>query len=788
MNSILALVDGLKEKRSVFLGGIRELLIDTDMKKIAYNALAMAVGIFLSRCSIMDVIHPFGQGYFVCMLMYSSYYKSALIGCYIGWLSLFPDIHFSGMLVTASCLFVLTLVSQRFKVEKARLLKSVYIFFSIISIFLFNMGGRFFAAVGVFEAATSIMCLFIYDKTAGALFVHKKRSRLTDDEAICVVFCLCILVIFTGGMKIGVFEVNVVLAGLLTMGFGYIFGSTVGAAAGVLCGLCASLGGSSIYIIGSMGVCGFFGGLANKFHRLGSVAAYIAANSLLTIYISGSSFVILPIQCSAASGAILTLIPPVLMDRIKELLCNTLNKSREERYYVEKYNRLAREKIDNLSRLFQTMSELFCDSAKLNNHGEVEISVVVKEAADEVCRDCVWHKKCWEEDFLSTYGAFEQITEDVLLGKEPSKAEMKECVNEAGIISAIKRSADKVRIINKNKMGKDDGNELLSRQFKGVSSLLMGMNSEIKNDVRFESDIEKNIRDELTLFDVMVHDVCVMNIAGAYRCEVSVNGCGGNRECKYKIEKTVSKFCGKPMVLSENLCRGNKNQRCNLTYLMAKPLKVNTFMAQASKEDICGDSYKLGYVSDNKYMLCISDGMGSGKSARDESSACVNLLYGFFKAGFDDSVIFATVNKLLMLKSEDEIFTTVDLCMVDVTRSRVCFTKIGAVPSVIIKSDGKAHAIKGDSLPLGILDEVNEKSFEIDVQSGDILIMFTDGVYDALCSRDVEIEDAVMDIVGDNKDIRSITSDIIAKCKSENDVENKDDMTILISMFKKEKG
>lgn len=787
MNSLLQFVDELKEKKTIAWEGIRELVRDADIKKISYNCAALAVGILLSRCDIMGAIYPFGQAYFVCMLMYSSYYRAAFAGCVIGWLSLFPAIPFSGVMNAVVAMGILPIVTHRYKVEKTRLLKCVYVFCCVLGVFLFNMNGRYFAVVGMFDAAVAILCMFIYDKTANALFVHKKRSRLTDDEAICVVFCLCTLVIFTGGLKIQAFEVNVIIAGILTMGFGYIFGSTVGAAAGIICGLCVSLGGGSIYTIGSMGVCGFFCGLVNRYGRIAGALCYIAANALLTLYINGSSFVILPIQSTLVSAAIIVTMPKAIMESIKDLLCNTLNKSREERYYVEKYNDLAREKIDNLSKLFKTMAQLFFDSGKVRDRPDAQASDIIRNAAAVSCRNCIRYKKCWEEGFLASYGAFEALAQGIITGKE-HEGEITNCINEQKVILALKQAISHAQIVERACVDKHTGNELLSKQFQGVSHMLANLNGEIKNNVRFESEIERNIRDELTLFGVMVHDVCVMNVAGAYRCQVDINGCGGNLECKNKIRHTVSKFCGKPMTLEKSLCASGKNKRCKLEFETARPLKVNTFVAQASKEDVCGDSYKIGYVSDGQYMMCLSDGMGSGTAAKEESSACVELLHSFFKAGFEESVVFATVNKLLMLKSDSEIFTTVDLCMVDVVRCRACFTKIGAVPSVILKRGRGACVIRGDSLPLGILDEVNEKSFAMDIEDGDILIMFTDGVYDSICGVDGEIDKAVMDAANGCTDIKEITSAIIDKCKEANNGENKDDMTILISMFKTERS
>lgn len=785
MNSFFEFVDGLKEKQLIVFQGIKELIRDMDAKRLSCNAGTLALGIFLSRCGIKDAIYPFGQAFFVCMLMYSAYYKVAFVGCLIGWVSLFPGIPYSGMLVSAVCMAVPSFLERRYRVERTRLIKVIFVIMTLIGVLMFNINGRYFAIVGISEAVVSIFCMFIYDKTANALFVHKKRSRLTDDEAICLVFCLCTLVIFAGGMKIYNFEVGLIIAGILTMGFGYIFGGTVGAAAGVICGLCVSLGGGSIYTIGSMGVCGFFSGVLNKHGRILSIIAYIITNVLLTIYINGSSFVILPIQNTLISGLVVLSVPKPIVEKARELLCNTLGKSREERYYVDKYNSLAKEKISSLAGLFKTMSELFFTGSQIKNCEEAEVGGIIRVAADVSCKSCIKYKQCWQDEFLATFGGFEALIEDIVSG-DKNGGKIDGCISEDRVIKSLREAIDGARLASKEKLHKDEGKELLGEQLSGVSSLLTNLNSQINSDVRFESEIERNIRDELVLFDVGVRDVCVMNLAGSYRCQIEVNGCGGNLACKHKIQKTVSKFCGKPMVMKTSLCASGKSGRCKLEYEMSKPLKVSSFVVQSSKEEVCGDSYKIGYISDGEYMLCLSDGMGSGSAAREESRSCVDLLNSFFKAGFSEKVAFSTVNKLLILKSDTEIFTTVDLCMVNLVKSQVCFTKIGAVPSVLIKRSKGAYVIRGDSLPLGILDEVNEKSFQMDVESGDILIMFTDGIYDTLCGLDGNIDKIISEIAGGSTDIREISSQIMERCKVSNGGENKDDMTILISMFKTE--
>lgn len=144
-------------------------------------------------------------------------------------------------------------------------------------------------------------------------------------------------------------------------------------------------------------------------------------------------------------------------------------------------------------------------------------------------------------------------------------------------------------------------------------------------------------------------------------------------------------------------------------------------------QQVCGDYYSFSEIGDNMQMIIISDGMGQGPRARVESQIAVGMLERMLEAGFNKEAVIRIVNSLLQLRTPDEVFTTVDLTMMDLTSGDVECVKIGAAPSYwkrgkTIKKIGTA------SLPLGILSDLEIELHKEKAVPGDLLLMVSDGV------------------------------------------------------------
>src|SRR5699024_6537748 len=104
-----------------------------------------------------------------------------------------------------------------------------------------------------------------------------------------------------------------------------------------------------------------------------------------------------------------------------------------------------------------------------------------------------------------------------------------------------------------------------------------------------------------------------------------------------------------------------------LAFGSAKQYVVETGVASAAKGGgiISGDSYVTMELGAGKYAMAISDGMGNGERAQEESRETLRLLQQILQTGIPERVAIKTINSILSLRTTDEMFATLDLAMVN---------------------------------------------------------------------------------------------------------------------------
>lgn len=159
--------------------------------------------------------------------------------------------------------------------------------------------------------------------------------------------------------------------------------------------------------------------------------------------------------------------------------------------------------------------------------------------------------------------------------------------------------------------------------------------------------------------------------------------------------------------------------------------KTNTYINygvfQSSKDDkYCGDQYTV-FDYGSKNILAISDGMGHGKVAYDESSFLLDILQKFVKSGVGIEKSISTMNALLKIKNRSDVFTTLDLAIFDPYKNEIEFYKNGSMHSFIIRDEAIVE-IEGRTLPIGIMSEVETRHEKYELRIGDYIVMLSDGI------------------------------------------------------------
>lgn len=156
---------------------------------------------------------------------------------------------------------------------------------------------------------------------------------------------------------------------------------------------------------------------------------------------------------------------------------------------------------------------------------------------------------------------------------------------------------------------------------------------------------------------------------------------------------------------------------------------VATFTKQGNS--ISGDNYASLAFSPTKHAFIVSDGMGVGEGAAKMSSTALNLLEQLLTTGFEPESAIQALNSILVLRSPEESFVTLDIGILDCESDDLKLIKVGACPSYIVRED-KVHTYESSSLPVGILNHVEIPVIEEKLRSEEYLVLVTDGIQDIL--------------------------------------------------------
>lgn len=196
-------------------------------------------------------------------------------------------------------------------------------------------------------------------------------------------------------------------------------------------------------------------------------------------------------------------------------------------------------------------------------------------------------------------------------------------------------------------------------------------------------------------------------------------------------------------------------------------------------QQISGDSFSFLQKEEGQFVASLSDGMGTGLGAYQESERVVDLLEQFLEAGFSKETAAKMINSALVLRDHGKTFSTIDISSIDLY-SGVCeFLKIGAATS-FIKRGNWVETITSTSLPAGVFQQTDLEKTCRKLYDGDMVVMVTDGVLDVLPVEHQEklMKDIILEHETNNP--KELADYIISRVRQYKNGRFCDDMTVLV--------
>lgn len=356
---------------------------------------------------------------------------------------------------------------------------------------------------------------------------------------------------------------------------------------------------------------------------------------------------------------------------------------------------------------------------------------IAERAADRACRSCPNSMVCWGKKYEQFRKEFSRLVTQLRTGFELTEFSMspecaEECVNKNSVIRAISSeysryvsaAADERRIRELRRIYID--------QLEGVRDILRDMGavkSEVKTANRARA-AEKRAEKLLRENGVELPQAFVMfDRRGKLRFEAY--GTTEPRVTKEYLGTLLIKALGRDLELPE-ITGSSGRIRITTNERTALSARIGAFQLPKGQNNVCGDCYDTFTDASGTLYVILSDGMGTGSRARVDSAMACSVLSKLLKGGISLPAALETVNNVLMVKSADESFATLDICRLDLNSGECAVYKAGAA-TTYIKSANKLVRATLSSPPAGLGGKLTVPAQRFTVGAGDVIVMTTDG-------------------------------------------------------------
>lgn len=213
--------------------------------------------------------------------------------------------------------------------------------------------------------------------------------------------------------------------------------------------------------------------------------------------------------------------------------------------------------------------------------------------------------------------------------------------------------------------------------------------------------------------------------------------------------------------------------------------KVNIYASMVAAKDVGGDFYDFFPIDDHRMGFTIADVSGKGVPAAIFMAVSRTLIKATGLQDKPTNQCMSTVNDILCDESVGSMFVTVFYGIYDIQTGLITFTNAGHNPPYILKADGQVKVLMSPcNLVLGAISDMTFSSDTVQLEPGDAIYLFTDGVTEAENGNhdqfgETRLEEALAECKG--KDSQHIVETINEKVKAFiNGAPQSDDITQLV--------
>ena len=634
-----------------------------------------------------------------------------------------------------------------------KILLSKRVFFSTLIVGLvktFISGPMIYdVLVTITVSITTVVFYKIFTNAIIVITAFGEKRAFTLEEVMGTSLLLAVAVCSLQGLTVFGFSITNVLSIFIVLLLGWKNGMLVGATGGITIGVALGIiAGNEPITIAAYAISGLVAGILNRFGKIGVIVGFILGDVVLTYVSNGGIENLIIFQEILIAGLGLLAVPKSITIDIENIIGNNnflpvgetrrLNRSKETieklnnvsnavKDMAETYNNIDEKDIKEKNKQIFITELLNYTENMENNILYEQISKVDGPIVNDIFNELMENQFIKEDGLLRVFAK----NNNYIVGFQDDEKSVKQDIERMtqAINSAYRVS--KIGFVWSVRLKEEKNN--IEKQLKSVSQAISNiaedMKTEIKND-NFYSDEKDQISLLLKQKEILVQEISINKkednrfIVELYIEETEKD------DVKNIILNILNRVLKEDMTVSEE--KTIESEKCEkFVCISSDKFLIEVGQASSTKDgnSVSGDSILKVKLKDGKYLLAISDGMGSGPEARKSSQIVTKMLKRLLNSGFEKETSIDLINSNLLNVGED-IFATLDIAIVDLYKGNIEMIKSGCCPTYI-KNKRKVQVIKSLALPAGVISNVSKEVFDKDIEDGDIMVMCSDGILDS---------------------------------------------------------
>lgn len=397
------------------------------------------------------------------------------------------------------------------------------------------------------------------------------------------------------------------------------------------------------------------------------------------------------------------------------------------------------DKLLNYAESFQGLSQIFYSmSAKHSQYTADELGQIQNELTGKVCTSCDCCALCWERDSTPLYGILSRMLTSILHAGTPEE-EVQEQLGQY-----CKKSRDMVeeavhvfQRVNLNRAWYNrllENRQVIAEQLDAMAYIMQDCAREERVLDSEEKHALSEIRYRAKERGIIVEDMhLIENVDGHLKLEAELRSRMGGCVSVKTFLAAASQALDRKMRVTADARSFIAKDASSFLFYEDTGFRSVQGIARTKKDGahISGDNFSFLELERGELLLGLSDGMGSGSTACKESEMVLDLVERFLEAGFSVETAIRMMNSAMVMKGENDLYSTVDLCKINLYSGMARLYKIGAA-ATFIKREKEVECITSASLPVGAETQIDIETSEVKLENGDFVVMVTDGVLEYL--------------------------------------------------------